>query len=197
MTELKPVALKEWAVAIQALENGSQLILLRKGGIIEETRDFRLESKTFFLYPTYEHQKKDLLKKEYQPGFEEIVTAWDKKAETVAITSYADAVMDLEIFDQDELDLLFPFHIWTEYFAEERLKWKKLEPLHVLILRVYKLAEPLVIPVLPEYNGCKSWIQLQLDGSEAALTPNIKGNPVLTDEQFDEIVTEIRQAIAE
>ena len=60
--ERKPIALKEWAAAIKALENGTQIFIMRKGGIIEETRDFRVQSEAFYLYPTYEHQRKELLK---------------------------------------------------------------------------------------------------------------------------------------
>jgi len=30
-------ALKEWATVVKALENGNQIILLRKGGILETT----------------------------------------------------------------------------------------------------------------------------------------------------------------
>ena len=48
-------ALKEWATVVKALENGNQTILLRKGGILETT-GFNVNSKKFFLFPTYEHQ---------------------------------------------------------------------------------------------------------------------------------------------
>src|SRR5919206_951628 len=49
-------ALKEWAVVCRALAEGRQSVVLRKGGIIEETRDFALVERRFLLYPTYEHQ---------------------------------------------------------------------------------------------------------------------------------------------
>ena len=59
-------ALKEWASAVKALEAGSQIFIMRKGGIIEETRDFQVVSNDFYLYPTYEHQRRELLKAPYQ-----------------------------------------------------------------------------------------------------------------------------------
>ena len=58
----QPVALKEWAVTIKALTEGKLIMLLRKGGISEETRDFQLVSPAFYLLPAYEHQKPELLK---------------------------------------------------------------------------------------------------------------------------------------
>ena len=61
------VALKEWAVTVDALAQGTQILLLRKGGIHEEGKDFRVIHPEFLLYPTYEHQREDLLKAERQP----------------------------------------------------------------------------------------------------------------------------------
>src|SRR5579883_3547847 len=50
------VALKEWAVVQRALLEGHQMVLLRKGGLIEESGDFDLRAREFLLYPTYEHE---------------------------------------------------------------------------------------------------------------------------------------------
>jgi hypothetical protein len=179
MKETQTIALKEWAVAINALEAGEQIVILRKGGIIEETRDFQLESNAFLLYPTYEHQKKELLKTAYQPRLDQILKEFNPQATSVKMTSYAKVTADIEVNTQEELNRLFPKHIWTEHFAEERLRWKRNKPLHVLILRVYTLEEPLEIPVMAEYNGCKSWIRLQ-----AELPESIALKPVLSEEEF-------------
>ena len=45
-------ALKEWATVVNALENGDQTVLLRKGGILEDSSGFVVESEKFFLFPT-------------------------------------------------------------------------------------------------------------------------------------------------
>ncbi len=55
-------ALKEWAIAIEALETGKTIILLRKGGIREKGGHFQAKYLQVWLYPTYEHQKPQLLK---------------------------------------------------------------------------------------------------------------------------------------
>jgi hypothetical protein len=179
MKEVNAIALKEWAVVIDALEAGEQIVVMRKGGIIEETRDFQLESNAFFLFPTYEHQRTELLKDAYQPSLDEILKATEANTDIVVLTSYAEVVADLEVNSHEELNRLFPYHIWTEYFAEERLKWKRAKPLHVLILRVYKLEVPLKLPMLMEYNGCKSWIRLNME-----LPESLGMNPVLTETAF-------------
>jgi hypothetical protein len=185
----KPVALKEWAVALKALREGKQILLMRKGGIIEETRDFQLKSRSFYLFPTYEHQKKELIKPEFQADMEATLEEENPSGSTVTISSRARVEADIEVFDSEQLLRLQPFHIWTEHFAEERLKWKKKNPLHILLLRVYNLKKPREIPVIPGYIGCKSWIELDDKQLEK------EAFPVISDEEFEDRVNEITHVI--
>src|SRR3984957_16462743 len=62
-----PIALKEWAVTVRALAEGEQLITLRKGGIREPEKHFKLDHDRFFLYPTFDHQRNDLVRESHQP----------------------------------------------------------------------------------------------------------------------------------
>ena len=59
-------ACKEWAVIVHALLEGEQVIDVRKGGLHEDGRHFDLQSTRFWLYPTAEHQKAELLKEPYR-----------------------------------------------------------------------------------------------------------------------------------
>ncbi|MDF2923685.1 MAG: hypothetical protein K0R57_2599 [Paenibacillaceae bacterium] len=184
-----PIALKEWAVAIKALREGGQILVLRKGGIVEETRDFQLESHDFYLYPTYEHQKKELVKEAYREALDQAMDGWSADDTTVPLTVYAHVVEDIEIADQEELNRLSRFHIWTDTFAEERLKWKKTSPLHLLLLRVYELEQIVKLPIADEYLGCKSWVRIPDP------IPKINMHPVLDDAEFNARVQEIRGAL--
>lgn len=185
------IALKEWASAVKALEAGSQVFIMRKGGIVEETRDFQVESNDFFLYPTYEHQRKELLKEQYRGIIDDTLVNWRAEDTQVTITSFARMVEDIEVSDQAQLNRLFPFHIWTENFTDERLKWKRKNPLHIMILRVYKLNQPLQIEIEQAYIGCKSWIQLGVSlPDDSAMTP------VLNEEEFNAQVAEIKCTLA-
>jgi hypothetical protein len=189
MEKEKPVALREWAVAVRALEEGRQVIVLRKGGIAEETRDFRLESPHFYLFPSFEHQKLHLVK----PEVAETIAATQAEAEAtpgmVRIASYAEVVEDIEVTDSETLQRLDELHIWTEDYAEERLKWKQTKPLHVLILRVYGLTEPADVELNESYAGCKSWIRVEEE------LPAPKSYPVLDNEKFDYMAELVRKAI--
>jgi hypothetical protein len=55
-------AFKEWATAVDALEQGKTMMLLRKGGIREEGNRFQVAQKEVLLYPTFEHQQPEFAK---------------------------------------------------------------------------------------------------------------------------------------
>jgi len=186
---LEPIALKEWAVTVKALAEGRQLIVMRKGGIAEETREFQLVSPRFYLMPAYEHQKHHLLKEIHRSELDELLADWRNNDGMLRLNAYAEVVQDIEVTDQETLDKLRDFHIWTDGFAEERLKWKRTKPLHVLVLRVYKLDEEVELPIVPAYTGCKSWARLE---QEVQHSPY---KPVLSDEDFYAQVDRINQAL--
>lgn len=173
------IALKEWASAIEALRTGKQVLIMRKGGIREETKDFEVQQSSFYLYPTYEHQKGELIKEEYQETLSQTLQGWSSQDTVVTISCYAELAEDILITTQEELDRLRSEHIWTDRFAEERLKWKKDKPLHLMLLRVYELDEPVRIPIESEYIGCKSWI-----GLPPELLSGVARKPVLGEEEF-------------
>jgi hypothetical protein len=182
------IALREWAVAIQALEEGRQVIVLRKGGISEETKEFRLESPEFFLFPSYEHQRALLVKPEVRDTVTEMLADTAALTERVHLTSYAEVVQDIEVTDSETLQRLDDLHIWTEDYAEVRLKWKRTKPLHVLILRVYILETPIDIPMRESYGGCKSWLWLE------DIT-KMRKSPVLADAEFERQAGVVRNRI--
>ncbi|TDG00635.1 DUF1802 family protein [Paenibacillus piri] len=186
----KPAALKEWAVAIEALRSGRQIILMRKGGIREETKDFQVESESFYLFPTYEHQNMRLIKPEFEHRLDETLNGWSIQDTEVTIRCYAKLAEDILIHDEEQLAKLGGLHIWTDSFAGERLKWKRANPLHVLLLRVYELDTPVRLPIVPSYTGCKSWIQLESDALAQA-----SRSPVLDERAFAAAAGTVRQAL--
>ena len=189
MTDNGVIALKEWAVAISALAKGEQILLLRKGGIAEETKDFQIVEPSFYLFPTYLHQKKELLKEEYRSFVDEEIEKWEKESDKVPIQYFAEVSQDIQIDDIAQLNKLMPYHIWNEDFAEGRLHWKKDKPLHLLVVRVYEVVPNHTISMKDEYNGCKSWIRIDSPSEGFDL------RPVLTDEEFKYKQREITKAL--
>lgn len=176
-------ALKEWAVAVDALEQGKTIMLLRKGGIHEQGGRFKVAHNQILLYPTYEHQQPLLLRHEYASQVTPVPSGWHP--ETIGIGSWAEITDILPVSDETIVRALLPFHIWNEQFISDRLKWKPRQPLYILLLRTYMLAEAQIISYRSEYGGCKSWIDLAEPISiEDAV-------PVFNDAEYTQLVAEI------
>jgi len=190
-----PIAFKEWAVTVRALAEGEQLLTLRKGGIREAGRHFSLAHKRFFLYPTFDHQATDCVRESHRPelrraleegvwadgeptGEEMVRDGHLPQPDRVRIRAWAEVAAHFTIFDRRCVDALSPFYVWTPDYAEKRLAWKRRHPLHVLLLRTYRIPRPVTIKVRDEYGGCRSWLELHRE------LP-FEGTPVLSDEEFD------------
>ena len=182
------LALKEWAVTERALAQGRQILLLRKGGIHEDGKDFRVVHPEFLLYPTYEHQREELLQPEYQPGLRALLGE-PRNEDQINFSHWAKVEEVIEVSEQVKVDQLSPHHIWTNAYAQSRLHWKPMLPLSVLLLRVYRMEQPVTVPFLPEYRGCTSWVDV--------LTPVSLGRllPVLGDEDFRQRVDQIKGSL--
>ena len=181
-------AFKEWAVAVDALEQGKTIMLLRKGGIHERGGRFQVAHDQVLLYPTHEHQQPFLLKSEYTEQVTPVTSGWHP--ETIRIGSFARITDILLVSEETTVDALLPFHIWNEQFISDRLKWKPRQPLYILLLRAYKLAQEQMIPYSSTYGGCKSWIDL---AQPIAIDESVS---VLHDATYNQIVKEIRGIIA-
>ena len=182
-------ALKEWAIAVEALEQGKTIMLLRKGGIHEQGGRFKVAHDQVLLYPTHEHQQPFLLKPEYAKQVTPVTSGWHP--ETIRISSWAAITDILLVSDQTVVNDLLPFHIWNEQFISDRLRWKARQPLYILLLRTYKLNPIQTIPYNAAYGGCKSWINL------AAPIDVTNTQPVLDDATYQNYVTTIHQTISQ
>lgn len=182
-------ALKEWAVAVNALAQGQTILLLRKGGIKEQGGTFKVAHNPVLLYPTYEHQKPELLKPNYAAQVESVSSGWHP--ETVSISAWADITHIIQVSEAETVARLLPFHIWQEQFVSDRLKWKPRTPLYLLLLRTYRLSETQMISYRLEYGGCQSWINL------ATSIPLADSVPVLSDAEYSRQVEAIQAMINE
>ncbi|ACB50315.1 putative UCP018957 [Crocosphaera subtropica ATCC 51142] len=180
-------ALKEWNVAVKALEKGNTILLLRKGGIKEISGQFKVNHNPILLYPTYEHQKPHLLKSDYARLVKTVSSGWHP--ETVTIGSWANITTIFQVRELPVIKQLYPYHIWTENFVEERFKWKANQPLFILLLQVFLLPKSVIIPYDSSYGGCCSWIKLNQDISL------VKSHPVIPENNYYQKVKEIKEII--
>ncbi len=178
-------ALKEWAVAVRALERGETALVVRKGGIREKA--FAVPRARFLLFKSYEHQKPEQLK----PAYHELLRSIPERRDDgpVVFTSFAEVRGAYEVSETEELGVLDPYHIWTHAYAESRLKWRPKKPLTVLVLRTYVLPEPVELGYRAEYGGCKSWIELEKNVSTTG------SRPAIDDAAFEELAVPVLEAL--
>jgi hypothetical protein len=202
-----PIAIKEWVVTVRALAEGEQLLIFRRGGMRDADHDFRVEHERFFLYPTFDHQPDDRVRASYVPelarALEDGVWAESEppagaldsnglnpvpQPGRVRIRAWAQIAEHFTITDPRCVDALSPFYVWTTDYAEKRLEWRRRHPLHVLLLRAYRIPRPVTVRVTDEYGGCGSWLELQRDVPFA-------GTPAVSDDEFKHAAEEIRMIV--
>jgi hypothetical protein len=172
-------ACKEWAAVVHALLEGEQILDVRKGGLREDGRHFSVQATRFWLYPTAEHQKPELLKEPYRHWIELAHAA--PVGEPITIEGWADVVKLATVTEAEELDAIASKLIWTDDYAASRLGWKKRDPLWVLALRVHRLVDPVTVAWDAGYGGCTSWVELADLPADPASLPS---EPALSDVAF-------------
>jgi len=213
-------ALKEWAVICNALESGDQILLFRKGGIMEFRNGFELKFKDFFLFPTFEHQARDSIRPQYHAVLNQIeknneINDIEKTTENnspttkkyTEVTSFVEITHFGEVSNLDRLKELEDFHIWTDDYVKTRFNYNPKKPLYLLLLRTYKLKKPIKILNKPQWIGCKSWIQIDSHDQDLDLyfdnhIPEnpfeyLKSisNPCIDDDKFNKLSEKVRSII--
>jgi hypothetical protein len=185
-------ALKEWAIVCKGLEEGMQTILIRKGGIMERRHGFELKHNDFYLFPTYEHQSRDLLQQEYADKFKSVLHEGHSDNMNM-IYLYAKVIFITETFNRDMVHGLRDFHIWNEKYVNTRMDYNPKKPLSIILLRVYRLNKAIDVALSPEQSGCRSWIDFQSLNAEV-FQDNI-GKPVLSNEIFQKRQTHLMEVL--
>jgi len=168
---MESVGFKEWALVCEALGGGEQSVILRKGGIAEGRAGFQFQHREFFLFPTFFHEQLEKTRS-VQAGMPERragqieMRFFAKLDESAVVTSWETAVA------------LEPFHILQRDVVRERFEYDQAPGIHVGFVRVFRLCEPWVIPELPAYGGCRSWVNLPSAAERRSM------ESVLTNEEY-------------
>lgn len=178
------VALKEWATVLRAMARGEQLVLIRKGGLIEPGAGFELAAAAFVFYPTFEHQAVNYLREPYRHDFDDAVRDRAPQGQ-VRIELAGAAVSSHRSDDAGIVERLAPFHIYNEAFVSQRLKWQPDQPLTIVVVRALRFTRPQMVTVVPRYAGCKSWVDLETPVSLEDV------QPVLDDSTFQQRLREL------
>lgn len=180
--------MKEWSIVVDALTEGRQILLLRKGGIAEAGGAFKVEQREFSFYPTFLHQDKQYIRPDFHHIFDRIL----KESEafgSVRIGSYAVVEEVIQATDLASLHKLEPYHLWTPAYIDLRYQYKPENPLYLLLLRVHRLSQPVEFEETKTYRGCKSWVTLDFEIDTTGLMP------VLNEGEFEDRARVIRETL--
>jgi hypothetical protein len=148
--------------------------LLRKGGIYEAAGEFEIEHRKFLLFPTYVHQKAEMLKATERAK----LVPMTREPAKIELSLAATITDILAIRNRASMDALDDQHVWAKPLIDMRFNYRPENPLYLLLVRTYRLGQAISIDNTPAYAGCKSWVPLQ-----SALNTG-RSRPVLDDGQF-------------
>lgn len=157
-------ALKEWAVVVEALARGKQIVLLRKGGIAESSRGFELLHRRFLLFPTWEHQQREWVRPEFH-GLFDAVRPVDPDQVEIRYRGEVERI-DEAPPDPADFDAAAGPHIWTPEFVRMRYEYRPDLPLYVAFVRAERLESTLRFQQTPAFRGCRSWVDLPASDAE-------------------------------
>jgi len=179
------VALKEWDLTINSLLAGTQVVLLRKGGILEAENQFELEHQRFLLFPTFVHQDPRMVKAAFRPG----LTQLRAEPEKITLKGYGEVARILEVPSRGQLEKLDDLHVWDVPLLDMRYAYRPEKPLYLVVVRAWVLPEPVTIQNTLEYAGCKSWVPL-IEGIDER-----GGVPAMEEGKFGQILTRIENTL--
>ena len=150
---MKSVGFKEWALVCEALGRGEQRVIIRKGGIAEGRDGFAFKHREFFLFPTFFHEQLDRVR---LPN-----ATLPRQREGEIEIRYLAQVEDAKLITSwEEVAVLEPLHVLKPQVVRERFGFGPNAGVHVAWVNITTLDEPWILPELPAYRGCKSWVEL-------------------------------------
>ena len=176
---------KEWALVCEALGTGHQSLLLRKGGIAEGRNGFRFEHQEFFLFPTWFHGQVEKIRLQHVSAIPL------EEPEELSLEYRATIEWSGLIEDRKKISKLEELHILQESVIDERFSYNAgggKEGLHVAFVRVYRVDQPVRLPMEKRFGGCRSWVALP-EVAESALVS------VLSDEEHAARLSQFNQAL--
>jgi hypothetical protein len=181
-------AFKEWAVVCEALREGRQTIVLRKGGIHEGRDGFRVEHCEFWLLPTGFHQQPQAVTSEARPLLE-TADAKQPPHGKFHVDLYAVVERAHEVKDLEQVHRLRGMHVWSDETVSQRFHYRA-PGLFVLVVRVYRVPSAFELADSPYIAGCRSWVDLPDE------LPTSGASAVLSDYEFAQRIDLVESALA-
>ncbi len=173
-------AFKEWEAIVEALGQGAQILLLRKGGIAEGRAGFQAKHPKFWLFPTGYHQQWEKTK----PELRRFVSPSEPDAKQITLNYFAEITDAIYLSSWEQVERLADTHFWGDEILKERFGYTDRpgmeQGLHLLIVRVYRINVPHRLAASSAYDGCKSWIDVPVDWTKDIVSPVVRAEEFAT-----------------
>jgi hypothetical protein len=183
------IAFKEWAGVCDALFQGRQSVIIRKGGISEGPGPgiFVPEYSEFWLYPTWIHQAEQGLRGDAaQPSSAH--PSGPEADGSIPIRGLVRVDQIGRVESEKTLPALEEFHCLTCETILKRFHYRN-PGLWVLGARVWLRDSVLPVVATPEHAGCKTWVILDQPIPMSGLSP------VLDERQWAEHRSRLRSIL--
>ncbi|MDQ2766088.1 MAG: DUF1802 family protein [Gemmatimonadota bacterium] len=184
------VALKEWAVLVNAMARGELIAMIRKGGIREHRASFDVRHARFLLYPTFFHEKLNELAQRFHPTLG-AAHATRPPHEMIELRCVARVAAVWQVAELERLRAIEAEHGLTWGAVESRFNYRGDPRVHVVAVRIATLPSVVTLPEVRRYTGCVSWVKLDDDIDVAGAVP------VIDEPSFDARLRALEHSLGE
>jgi hypothetical protein len=161
---MQSIGFKEWALVCEALGDGRQTVIIRKGGIAEGRDGFAFRHREFFLFPTFFHEQANLVR-------DPVAVLPEPLPDEIEIRYFARVKEARVITNWEDVLALEPRHIWRESVVRERFEANNAPGIHVAFVEMFRLDPVWRFPDAKAYGGCRSWVELPAPQAGLQLQP--------------------------
>jgi hypothetical protein len=181
------LALKEHASILELLARGSCIAMLKKSGVAHLPLPAEAgQMPEFFLFPGYLGSSQSDLQTRWHGVFQQ--HQQPERVGMVRFRLYAQLRAEATIHDVAALNRLEEEIPLTPQYLRKRFEFPP-QGLSLLVLRVYRLAEPLMLVDRPMYESARNWVKLETALPVRGLTP------VVADQEFELRVSRLRSIL--
>ena len=184
-----PVSLgfKEQNVVCESLAAGLQVFVPRKGGLddFDEDGGLRIERRPLALLPARFHQDADTVRPDCRNRLPPLREKVEGEFRVTLLAQVAGALLLDRI---EQVEAVMPEQAFVDAVLHERFAYRT-PGLHLLLLRVWRLPSPAIVPDDDRTAGCRSWVELPDPIDPAGATP------VIDCDEFQKRCDAVRAAI--
>jgi hypothetical protein len=161
---MQSIGFKEWALVCEALGDGRQTVIIRKGGIAEGRNGFAFRHQEFFLFPTFFHEQANLVR-------DPVAVLPEPLPDEIEVRYFARVKEAHLVTNWEEVLALEPCHILQEGVVRERFEADNTPGVHVALVETFRLDPVWRFPDAKAYGGCRSWLELPMPPAGLILHP--------------------------